>query len=224
MRILVIEDDKEIGKLISLYLKRDGFDVMLAEDANRGLKLFYEEKPSLIILDLMLPDFSGYKVLSEIRKESETPVIIVTAKGEEEDKIVGFRKGADDYIVKPFSFKELLERVKAVLRRAGEGEIIKIKNLTVYPKRFKVFLDDRELNLSSLEFKILMALIKKRGRVISREEILNSVYSLFDEPVIDRAVDVHITNLRKKLKDDPKNPKFIETIRGVGYRIIGNEN
>lgn len=224
MKILIIEDDKEIGRLFSMYLKKDGFYVVLSENADEGLKAFYNERPSLVILDLMLPDFSGYKVLSEIRKESDVPVIIVTARGEEEDKIVGFRKGADDYVVKPFSFKELLERVKAVLRRSGEGEVIKIGDLTVYPKKYKAFLNNEELKLSSLEFKILMVLIKNRGKVVSRDDILNLVYSMFDEPVIDRVVDVHVTNIRKKLKDNPKKPKFIETIRGIGYRMLENED
>lgn len=224
MKILIVEDDKEIAKLVKLYLSKEGYEVILAETASKGLQKYYEENPDLIILDLMLPDFSGLKALKEIKKEKDIPIIIITAKGEEDDRILGFKEGADDYVTKPFSFKELVLRVKAVLKRYGEKDIINFKDLTIYPKEYKILKNNLELKLSSLEFKIFMVLYKNIGKPLSRDEILDSIYGFYGEPVIDRSIDVHIVNLRKKLNDDSKNPKYIETIRGVGYRMINNEN
>lgn len=224
MKILVIEDDKEISKLVKLYLEKEGYEVISSCNANDGVKKFYEENPNLIILDLMLPDFSGLKVLEEVKKEKDTPIVIITAKGEEDDRVIGFIKGADDYITKPFSFKELVLRVKAVLKRYGDAEVIKFKDLEIYPKKFKLYKNKEEIKLSSLEFKIFMTLYKNKGKVMSRDDILDSVYGFYGEPVIDRSIDVHITNLRKKLNDDPKNPKYIETVRGIGYKMVEDEN
>lgn len=224
MKILVIEDDKEISKLVKLYLEKEGYEVISSYNANDGVKKFYEENPNLIILDLMLPDFSGLKVLEEIKKEKDIPIVIITAKGEEDDRVIGFIKGADDYITKPFSFKELVLRVKAVLKRYGDAEVIKFKDLEIYPKKFKLLKNKDEIKLSSLEFKIFMTLYKNKGKVMSRDDILDSVYGFYGEPVIDRSIDVHITNLRKKLNDDPKKPKYIETIRGIGYKMVENED
>ncbi|MGC9089875.1 MAG: response regulator transcription factor [Caldisericia bacterium] len=224
MKILIVEDDKEIGKLIKLYLSKEGYEVIISETASSGLQKYYEENPDLIILDLMLPDFSGLKALKEIKKEKDIPIIIITAKGEEDDRILGFKEGADDYITKPFSFKELVLRVKAVLKRYGEKDIIKYKDLEIYPKEYKIFKNGRELKTSTLEFKIFLTLYKNIGKALSRDEILDSIYGFYGEPVIDRSIDVHIVNLRKKLDDDSKNPKYIETIRGVGYRMVNNEN
>jgi two-component system alkaline phosphatase synthesis response regulator PhoP len=224
MKILVIEDDKKISDLVKLYLEKEGYEVIVAYNANDGIKNFYENDINLIVLDLMLPDFSGIKVLQEIKKERDIPIIIITAKGEEDDKILGFKKGADDYITKPFSFKELVLRVKAVLKRYGESEFIKFKDLEIYPEKLKIFKNKEEIKLSSLEFKIFMVLLKNSNKVLSRDDILDSIYGFYGEPVIDRSVDVHITNIRKKLNDDPKNPKYIETVRGIGYRIVDHEN
>ncbi|MGB9750514.1 MAG: response regulator transcription factor [Caldisericia bacterium] len=224
MKILIVEDDKEIGKLIKLYLSKEGYEVIISETASSGLQKYYEENPDLIILDLMLPDFSGLKALKEIKKEKDIPIIIITAKGEEDDRILGFKEGADDYITKPFSFKELVLRVKAVLKRYGEKDIIKYKDLEIYPKEYKIFKNGRELKTSTLEFKIFLTLYKNIGKALSRDEILDSIYGFYGEPVIDRSIDVHIVNLRKKLDDDSKNPKYIETIRGIGYRMVNNEN
>jgi two-component system alkaline phosphatase synthesis response regulator PhoP len=224
MKILVIEDDKKISDLVKLYLEKEGYEIIVAYNANDGIKNFYENDINLIVLDLMLPDFSGIKVLQEIKKERDIPIIIITAKGEEDDKILGFKKGADDYITKPFSFKELVLRVKAVLKRYGESEFIKFKDLEIYPEKLKIFKNKEEIKLSSLEFKIFMVLLKNSNKVLSRDDILDSIYGFYGEPVIDRSVDVHITNIRKKLSDDPKNPKYIETVRGIGYRIVDHEN
>lgn len=224
MKILVIEDDKKISDLVKLYLEKEGYEVIVAYNANDGIKNFYENDINLIVLDLMLPDFSGIKVLQEIKKERDIPIIIITAKGEEDDKILGFKKGADDYITKPFSFKELVLRVKAVLKRYGESEFIKFKDLEIYPEKLKIFKNKEEIKLSSLEFKIFMVLLKNSNKVLSRDDILDSIYGFYGEPVIDRSIDVHITNIRKKLSDDPKNPKYIETVRGIGYRIVDHEN
>ncbi|MCX8095398.1 MAG: response regulator transcription factor [Caldisericia bacterium] len=220
MKILIIEDDKEISKLIKLYLEKEGYEIIYSYNANNGIEKFYEENPNLIILDLMLPDFSGLKVLGDIKKEKDIPIIIITAKGEEDDRVIGFIKGADDYITKPFSFKELVLRVKAVLKRYGDADFIKFKDLEIYPEKFKLFKNKEEVKLSSLEFKIFMTLYKNKGKVLSRDDILDSVHGFYGEPVIDRSIDVHITNLRKKLNDDPKKPKYIETIRGIGYKMV----
>ncbi|MDI6861012.1 MAG: response regulator transcription factor [Caldisericia bacterium] len=224
MKILIIEDDYEISKLAKLYLEKEGYEIISTYNANDGIKKFYEENPNLIILDLMLPDFPGINVLEELKKEKDIPVIIITAKGEEDDRIIGFKKGADDYITKPFSFKELVLRVKAVLKRYGDSEFFKFKDLEIYSTKFKIYKNKEEIKLSSLEFKIFMALYKNKGRVMSRDDILDSIYGFYGEPVIDRSIDVHITNLRKKLNDNPKNPKYIETVRGVGYRLVEDEN
>lgn len=224
MKILIVEDDKEISKLVKLYLSKEGYDVIITETASSGLKKYYEENPDLIILDLMLPDFSGLKALKEIKKEKDVPIIIITAKGEEDDRILGFKEGADDYVTKPFSFKELVLRVKAVLKRYGEKDIIKFKDLEIYPNEYKILKNKEEVKLSTLEFKIFMTLYKNLGKALTRDEILDSIYGFYGEPVIDRSIDVHIVNLRKKLNDDSKNPKYIETIRGVGYRMVNNEN
>lgn len=224
MKILIVEDDKEIGKLVKLYLSKEGYEVILAENASKGLQKYYEENPDLIILDLMLPDFSGLKALKEIKSKKDIPIIIITAKGEEDDRILGFKEGADDYITKPFSFKELVLRVKAILKRYGEKDVINFKDLIIYPKEYKILKNNSEIKLSTLEFKIFMILYKNLGKALSRDEILDSIYGFYGEPVIDRSIDVHIVNLRKKLDDDSKNPKYIETIRGVGYRMVNNEN
>lgn len=224
MKILIVEDDNEIAKLIKLYLSKEGYETVIVDTASMGLKKFYEESFDLIVLDLMLPDFSGIKALKEIKKEKDIPIVIITAKGEEDDKIIGFKEGADDYITKPFSFKELVLRIKAILKRYGDKDIIQYKDLKILPKEYKIFKNDVEIKLSTLEFKIFMALYKKRGSVVSRDEMLDSIYGFYGEPVIDRNVDVHIVNLRKKLKDNFKKPKYIETIRGVGYRLVTDEN
>ncbi|HQJ56575.1 MAG TPA: response regulator transcription factor [Caldisericia bacterium] len=224
MKILIVEDDKEIGKLLKLYLSKEGYEVIISETASSGLNKYYEENPDLILLDLMLPDFSGLKALKEIKKEKDIPIIIITAKGEEDDRIIGFKEGADDYVTKPFSFKELVLRVKSVLKRYGEREVIKFKDLEIHPKEYKIFKNGEEIKTSTLEFKIFMALYKNLGKALSRDEILDSIYGFYGEPVIDRSIDVHIVNLRKKLNDDSKNPKYIETIRGVGYRMVNDEN
>lgn len=224
MKILIIEDDKEIGKLIKLYLSKEGYEVIISETASSGLQKYYEENPDLIMLDLMLPDFSGLKALKEIKKQKDIPIIIITAKGEEDDRILGFKEGADDYITKPFSFKELVLRIKAILKRYGEKDIIKFKDLEIYPKEYKIFKNGNELKTSTLEFKIFLTLYKNLGKALSRDEILDSIYGFYGEPVIDRSIDVHIVNLRKKLNDDSKKPKYIETIRGVGYRMVSNED
>lgn len=224
MKILIVEDDKEIGKLLNLYLSKESYDVMLAETASKGLQKYYEENPDLIILDLMLPDFSGLKVLKEIKSKKDIPIIIITAKGEEDDRILGFKEGTDDYVTKPFSFKELVLRVKAILKRYGEKDVINFKDLTIYPKEYKILRNNYEIKLSTLEFKIFMVLYKNIGKALSRDELLDSIYGFYGEPVIDRSIDVHIVNLRKKLNDNSKNPKYIETIRGIGYRMVRNEN
>ncbi len=224
MKILVIEDDKKISDLVKLYLEKEGYEIITSFTANDGVKKFYENDIKLIILDLMLPDFSGLKVLQELKKEKDVPIIIITAKGEEDDRLLGFKKGADDYITKPFSFKELVLRVKAILKRYGETEFIKFKDLEIYPEKLKIFKNKEEVKLTSLEFKIFMTLLKNSHKVLSRNDILDYIYGFYGEPVIDRSIDVHITNIRKKLNDDPKNPKYIETVRGIGYRIVNYED
>lgn len=216
-KILLVEDEGELRKLLLLYLKKEGYEVTEARDGEEALRLF-KDSLDFVILDLMLPKVNGLDVLKEIRKKSNVPILILTAKGEEIDRILGFELGADDYLVKPFSMRELILRIKARERKDIQTEqAIRYKDLTIFPDKHVVKKGAEELNLTRLEFKILFSLIKERGKVITRDRMLDLIYE-DGGFVIDRTVDAHIKNLRKKLDDDPDNPQYIFTIRGVGYK------
>ena len=189
----------------------------MAEDGEKALELF--PTADLVILDLMLPKVGGLEVARILRRERpELPLLILTAKGEEEDRVLGLELGADDYVVKPFSPKEVVARVKALLRRAGLKEELVYGPLRILPKARQAYLEGRPLSLSRLEFDLLLTLAQHPGMVFSRERLLEKVWGP-DFPGVDRVVDVHIASLRKKLGDDPENPRFLETVRGVGYRF-----
>ena len=220
-KILVIDDEPSITNLVSAYLKPEGYEVFTAADGNAGLKAARAFKPDLIILDLMLPGMDGIELLSRLRRESNVYVIMLTARTEETDKIVGLSVGADDYVTKPFSPRELVARVKAALRRlhigsgtGGEGSVLSFKHVHIDTGAHTVHVNDELIELTSIEFELLHALAEHHGRVLSREQLLEKVWGgeYFGEM---RVVDVHLGHVRQKLGND----EFITTVRGVGYRF-----
>ncbi len=221
--ILVVEDEKKISDIVKAYLDKEGFRIRVAEDGSSALKLL-KEAPDLIILDLMLPDMAGEELCSLIRGTSDVPIIMLTAKSGEEDRVRGLGIGADDYVVKPFSPKELVARVKAHLRRAGKAKKSHLSfnkgRLAVDLDRHEVVLGGKALQLTLTEFKILTALAENNGRILSRNQIVNSVQG-FDFEGYDRTIDAHVKNLRHKVEKDSKSPEFIQTVYGVGYKFIG---
>ncbi|RTG92779.1 response regulator transcription factor [Thermus scotoductus] len=217
MKVLLADDDPDLLEVLGAYLRGAGFEVLEAKDGEKALELY--PRADLIILDLMLPKLDGFKVLEEVRRERpELPILMLTARGEEEERVKGLELGADDYVVKPFSPKEVVARVKALLRRAGLKEELNYGPLRLLPKERQAYLEGKPLPLSQLEFDLLLTLAQHPGMVFTRERLLEKVWGP-DFPGIDRVVDVHIAALRKKLMDDPENPRFIETVRGVGYRF-----
>jgi len=223
-RILVVDDDVKTVDLVRLYLQRDGYEVLTAYDGIEALRLARESCPHLIVLDLMLPDIDGLEVCRILRHESDVPIIMLTAKTTDQDKVTGLGIGADDYVTKPFSPKVLVARVRAVLRRLpGERgpEEIRRGELTMNFTRHEAWLAGKPLNLTGVEFKILWVLAKEPGRVFSRANLVEEALG-YDFEGFDRTVDVHILNLRRKLEPDPSHPRYIKTVYGVGYRFAEN--
>lgn len=224
-KVLIIEDDSKIADLVKLYLEKEGFQTAAAFDGKEGLELAEKEGPDFIVLDLMLPKIGGMDIAKQIRRKSNVPILMLTAKSEEFDKVLGLEMGADDYLTKPFSPKELVARVKAILRRAEINqetqlsEKIRIKDLEIDQKKFQAKKNSKIINLSALEFRLLFALASHPGQVFSRGELMHKIYKEDEEIVFDRTIDVHIKNLRKKLKDNPRRPTYIETVSGVGYKF-----
>jgi two-component system alkaline phosphatase synthesis response regulator PhoP len=218
-KILVIDDEPSIVNLVTAYLKPEGYEVYTAADGPSGLKAAKAYKPDLIVLDVMLPGLDGIELLSRLRRESDVYVILLTARTEETDKIVGLTVGADDYVTKPFSPRELVARIKAALRRlkagtgSGESAIMAFKRVTIDPGARTVMVDDQLVDLTAIEFDLLKSLAENRGRVLTREQLLEKVWggSYFGEM---RVVDVHLGHVRQKLGGE-----FIATVRGVGYRF-----
>ena len=223
-RILLVDDEHSIQTLLSYPLRKDGYHVTSAHDGNEALQRFDEARFDLVVLDLMLPKLDGVEVCRQLRSRSQVPIIMLTAKGSEMDKVAGLEVGADDYITKPFSMREFRSRVKAALRRsrmiavAPEDESIERGDLLIDFGRRVVTLRGEEVKLTYVEFEILGALARSPGRVLSRETLLEHVWgdSEYRDP---RTVDVHIRHLREKLESDPKDPEFLFTVRGVGYRF-----
>jgi DNA-binding response OmpR family regulator len=222
--ILVIEDDRKTASLIQLYLEREGFQIAVAYDGLQGLKLAKRLDPVFVILDLMLPELDGWEVCRQLRQWSNVPILMLTARGDEIDKVSGLTLGADDYVVKPFSPRELVARVKAILRR-GHSEI---ENRASVMRQGPVVLDleKRQLtveghpvSLTPHEYALLKALLSYPGKTFTRDELLDRIYPFGEAVVIDRVVDVHIGKLRLKIEKDPSNPKHILTVRGIGYRF-----
>jgi DNA-binding response OmpR family regulator len=223
-RILLVDDEQSIQTLLSYPLRKDGYHVTSALDGNEALRRFEEGRFDLVILDLMLPQMNGVEVCRQLRSRSQVPIIMLTAKGSETDKVAGLEVGADDYITKPFSMREFRSRVKAALRRsrmggaAAEGGSIECGDLIIDFDRRLVTLEDEEVRVTYVEFEILGALARSPGRVLTRETLLEHVWgdSDYRDP---RTVDVHIRHLREKLERDPKEPEYLFTVRGVGYRF-----
>lgn len=230
-RILVIDDDKKLCRLIADYLTPMGYEVSLVHTGPSGVEKATVDSWNAVILDVMLPGMDGFEVLKQIRKTSDVPVLMLTARGDEADRIVGLEIGADDYLPKTFSTRELLARLRAVMRRSAtarkpdpdgrEAEIV-VGKLRVDPNTRTAVFDDQPLTLTPVEYDLLASLARARGRVKSREQLLEEIRDRNYE-VFDRSIDVHISALRKKLGDDAKEPKFIKTVRAAGYMFINPE-
>ncbi len=233
--ILVIDDEKDIVELVSYNLKKEGFAVDTAYDGETALKMIRSTPYELIVLDLMLPGVQGLELCRIIRNDptvAPTPIVMLTAKGEEVDKVLGLEIGADDYMTKPFSPRELVARVKAILRRAEHqkpatdtednrtGQLLKMRDITIDKEKYLVTVGNKQLKLSATEFKLLLYLCERPNKIYNREHLLDAVWGddVFVEP---RTVDVHIRRLRTKIEDDPNNPKYIKTMRGIGYFFEG---
>jgi DNA-binding response OmpR family regulator len=219
--VLVVDDDVKTVELVKLYLNRDGYRVLAAYDGAGALRLARERRPDLIVLDLMLPGVDGLEVCRSLRSESDVPIIMLTARTTDEDKLTGLGLGADDYVSKPFSPRELAARVRTVIRRLpGERGPAEIKRgeLVLNFLKQEVSVAGRPLNLTPVEFKLLGVLIREAGRVFSRAELVEKALG-YDYRGFDRTIDVHILNLRRKLEPDPVHPKYIKTVYGAGYKF-----
>ena len=227
-KILVVEDDRKTASLVALYLEKEGFRVLTAHDGKKAIDLAKEHALSFVILDLMLPEVDGWEVCRMLRRQSDVPILMLTAREDEVDRISGLTMGADDYVVKPFSPRELVARVKAILRRgplkthARETVFSTKDGLVLDAERFRVTLNDEPIQLTPHEYKLLHALMSRRGRVLTREDLLDSLYPNDEAIVIDRVVDVHIGKLRQKIEKYPSKPRYILTVRGIGYRFSEN--
>ncbi len=231
-KILIVDDDKKLCRLVADYLEPMGYEVDAAHNGAKGLELSLAGEYDAVILDVMMPQMDGFEVLKQLRKESDIPVLMLTARGEETDRIVGLELGADDYLPKTFSSRELLARLRAVTRRYrrrqreatpndAEGLLI-FGDLQIDPSARSVRLGSELLNLTPIEYELLVRLAKSRGRVLTRDQLLDAVAGRNYE-VFDRSVDVHISSLRRKLGEDPRNPKYIQTVRAAGYMFKDRE-
>lgn len=223
--VLVVDDDAKTVELVRLYLERDGFQILTAYDGVQALSLARKGSPDLIVLDLMLPDLDGFEVCRTLRHESDVPIIMLTARTTDQDKLTGLDLGADDYVIKPFSPRELAARVRAVLRRLpGERgpEQITTGELSMNFAEHVASFAGKPLDLTSVEFRLLGTLAREPGRVFTRANLIEEALG-YDFEGFDRTIDVHVLNLRKKLELDPSHPKYIITVYGVGYKFMGPE-
>ena len=223
--ILVVDDETRITQLARDYLMHAGFAVLTAHDGNSALAAIKTERPDLVVLDLGLPGLDGLDVTRALRKDSNVPVIMLTARGEEADKLVGLELGADDYMTKPFSPKELVARVRAVLRRAenaaspaGQEDVMRVLDLSLDVPRLRVMQGDRRVDVTPTEFQLLQTLAREPGRIFTRAQLLDALRGVAFESY-ERAIDAHIKNLRRKLEPDPHEPRYILTVYGVGYKL-----
>ncbi len=224
-RVLVIDDDERLNALLTRYMDRFGFSVHSAIDPKAGLRMLKGDPPDIVILDIMLPETDGFAVCRKVRETSRVPIIMLTARGDVMDRILGLELGADDYLAKPFEPRELVARMQAVLRRGipgDNGERLRIGALDVDWSTRSARLAGRDVGVTTAEFELLGLLVRNRGRVLSRERILDGTRGI-DWEAFDRSIDVLISRLRQKLGDDPKHPSFIRTVRGAGYIFIGGE-
>jgi DNA-binding response OmpR family regulator len=225
-KIAVFEDNEKTINLLKNYLEQFNFDVIAYTNPVDGLNKLKHDLPDLIILDIMMPDMDGFEVCKQVRKEYSIPIIMLTARGDVTDRIIGLELGADDYLPKPYEPRELLARIQTVLRRVSDQkmkqEVIRCGKLQVDTAKQQVFLDKDQLDLTTYEFDLLLLFVQKKGRVLSREQIMNDLKGI-DWSAFDRSIDTLISRLRNKLNDDPKNPEFIKTVWGSGYKFIGYE-
>lgn len=225
-KILIVDDEAHIRELLKFNIEKNGYIPYLASTGKEALEIARENHVDLMLLDLMIPEMDGFEVCKEIRKDniiSNVPIIMLTAKGEELDKILGLELGADDYITKPFSIRELMARIKALLRRSNttyEDDIVKFGNITIDIQTREVKKDGIIVDLTLKEFEVLKVLIKNKGKILTREVLLDKIWG-YEYMGETRTVDVHIRHLRQKIEVDDKSPLYIQTIRGVGYRFIG---
>jgi two-component system alkaline phosphatase synthesis response regulator PhoP len=224
--ILVVDDEKRLRDMLQAYLNQEGFRVVTAADGQQALFVARHEKPDLIILDLMMPEMGGYDFLRAHSRERDTPVIILTAKLEENDKVLGLELGADDYVTKPFSMRELTARVRAVLRRAGdkppEAEVLRVADITLDQVSRVVSVGETQVDLTPSEFDLLAVFMSAPGRAFSRSDLLDRLQGIAIEGY-ERTIDVHIRNLRTKIEPDPAHPRYIRTVYGIGYRLVADE-
>lgn len=226
--ILLVDDEPVIIESLTYSLRREGFEVYTATEGNQALEMFQSVLPDLVILDIRLPGMDGLEVCRRLRVYSPVPIIMLTALGNELDRVVGLEVGADDYLPKPFSFRELLARIRSVLRRveldqrSGRAEVLQIGSLRVDSTSRRVFKSDKEIQLSAREFELLSVLMSHAGRAVSRDELISKIWGS-DWTGDPRTLEVHIRWLRLKIEDDPTIPRFVQTVRGYGYRFIGSE-
>ena len=221
--ILVVEDEMKIAKLVRDYLEHAGFEVIVTGDGGSALSATRGSKPDLIVLDLGLPERDGLDVTRDLRRTSNVPIVMLTARGDESDRIVGLELGADDYLVKPFSPKELVARVRAVLRRAastraGGSEVLRAADVEVDVPRMRVSVEGRPVDLTPTEFQVLVTLVREPGRVFTRGQLLDTVHGVAFESY-ERAIDAHVKNIRKKIEPAAGRPRYVLTVHGVGYRF-----
>ena len=218
--VLIAEDDKDIRELLKLYLESEGYRILEAENGRLALELAQKEQPDMAILDVMMPEMNGLEVTRALRKSSEIPILILSAKSTDNDKILGLNLGADDYIAKPFNPMEIVARVKAQLRRTvrASGEILKVRELSLNTTSFVLTKNDEQIFLTPTEYKILAQLMKSPGQIFTRVQLYEAVAGDFFSND-DNTMMVHISKLREKIEDDPKSPKYIITVRGLGYKI-----
>ena len=223
-KILVVDDNEEISNIVSQYLKKEGHEVQVAPNGFEALEIFSKEIFHLVLLDIMMPGISGYEVLKELRTTSDVPVIMLTAKEQEVDRLKGFDYGADDYVVKPFSPRELVKRVSAIFKRVykdKEEEILSLDCLHLHLDSMKFYKNQEEIELTSTEFLILKVFLNNQGIVLTRERLIQLAFG-YDYEGLDRSVDTYIKRIRAKIEDDTKNPKYLKTRYGMGY-IFGSD-
>jgi len=221
-QILIVDDKFSVTRMVSEYLESKGFDTLEARDGKQALTEARIHHPDLILLDIMMPHMDGFEFIETFRKESNAPIILLTAKIEETDKVFGLGLGADDYITKPFSMAELVARIETVLRRSGKSvdpnQILEFEDIKIFPERFEVIKKGKEIDLTPTEFQLLKIMAESPGRVFTREQLLRNIQGDSFE-ILEKTINVHIRNLRVKIEEDPSNPRYIHTVFGVGYQF-----
>lgn len=227
-KVLIVDDEESIVELLKFHLAKEGYDVITASDGKTALERAKRERPDLIILDIMLPEMDGFEVCQNLRKESIVPILMLTAKTDEIDKVVGLQIGADDYVTKPFSYREVIARVKALLRRqemggapgngAQKDSVLRHGDVAIDLERFEIRVRGEKVELTPKEFELLKVLMANKGKVMSRDFLTQKIWG-YEYDGDTRTVDVHVRRLRQKIEEDPANPKYIETVHGIGYRF-----